>query len=298
MRNAGAHDGNHALLTFWVWHPATTVAICGNEIGDIVSSYGEALTTAADGVTIENNWVHDTDGVGIDLGTGVGHHATSLATVRGNLVEWAGRRRDGSWWYDARPAAIYVDGAIDSLIEGNTVRDSGYAFQVDAELGNDWPAHGIVIRNNLAHRNYAGIKVGTWYSDQDGSRVHDVVVMNNTLVQCDYGLVVRPFAGSTVSWRNNIVTQALGAFVNTGGWSAGVVDYNLYFGGGVGPDEHPVTLDPRYVDAAGGDFRLGPGSPAIDAGDPTTSTGEAGQLDLAGAPRVSDGRIDLGAFEH
>jgi hypothetical protein len=77
-----------------------------------------------------------------------------------------------------------------------------------------------------------------------------------------------------------------------------MVDYNLYFGGGVGPDVHAITLDPLYVNPAEGDFRLGPGSPAIDAGDPTTSTDEAGGLDHAGAPRVSGGRIDLGAFEH
>jgi hypothetical protein len=298
MRNIGVHDGNHALLNFWVWHPAARVSICGNEIGDIVSSYGEALTAAADDVTIVNNWVHDTDGIAIDLGTGVGTHATSGANVRGNLVERAGRRRDGSSWYGSHPAAIYVDGATNSLIEGNTVRDSAYAFQVDAELGNRWPARGIVLRNNLAYRNYAGIKVGTWYSDSDGSRVHDVLVINNTIFQCEYGLVVRPYVGSTVAWKNNLVAGTTEAFVNTGGWPAGTVDYNLYFGGGVGPDAHPVRLDPRFVNSAGDDFRLEAGSPAIDAGDPATSTVEAGELDLAGHPRVAGERVDVGAFEH
>ena len=298
MRNIGAHDGNHALLTFWILHPATSVTIFGNELGEVVSSYGEALTAAADDVLIESNWIHDTDGIAIDLGTGVGSHATSGATVRGNLVEWAGRRRDGSWWYGAQPAAIYADGAIHSIVEGNTVRDSGYAFGVDAELGIGWPSHGIVIRNNLAHRDYAGIKVGTWYSDSNGAPVFDVLVINNTISRCDYGLVVRPYLESTVAWRNNIVVGALGAFVNTGGWAVGEVDHNLYFGGGVGPDAHAMTLDPQFVNAEAGDFRLGAGSPAIDAGDPTTTTAEAGLLDLAGNPRIAGGRVDLGALEY
>jgi hypothetical protein len=298
LKSGGAHDASNALLTFWVWHPASNVTVYGNEIGEIVSGYGEALTAAASDVLIENNWIHDTDGIGIDLGTGVGTHASSAVVVRGNLVEWAGRRRDGSWWYDAKPAAVYVDGAIHSLIEGNTVRDSGYAFGVDAELGNGWPAHDLVLRNNLAHRNYAGIKVGTWYSDTDGARVHDVLVMNNTVTQCDYGLVVRPYVHATVAWKNNIVARALDSFVNTGRWAEGAVDYNLYFGGGVGPDAHPMTLDPRFVDVAAGDFRLGATSPAIDAGDPATSTTDAGGLDLGGNPRVQGGRVDLGAFEH
>ena len=64
LRTTGAHGANNALLTFWVLHPATKVTVYGNEIGEIVSGYGEALTSAADDVLIENNWVHDTDGIG------------------------------------------------------------------------------------------------------------------------------------------------------------------------------------------------------------------------------------------
>jgi hypothetical protein len=57
--------------------------------------------------------------------------------------------------------------------------------------------------------------------------------------------------------------------------------------------------DARFVDAAAGDYRLLPGSPLIDTGDPATPQG----LDLAGSPLVADGngdgdaRRDPGAFE-
>jgi hypothetical protein len=57
--------------------------------------------------------------------------------------------------------------------------------------------------------------------------------------------------------------------------------------------------DARFVDSAGGDYRLLPGSPLIDTGDPATPQG----LDLAGSPLVADGngdgdaRRDPGAFE-
>ncbi|MGI6494807.1 MAG: LamG-like jellyroll fold domain-containing protein [Kiritimatiellia bacterium] len=63
-------------------------------------------------------------------------------------------------------------------------------------------------------------------------------------------------------------------------------------------------LDPRYRNAAAGDFRLRSSSPLVDAGDPAQGTGElVGDVDLRLAARVVDGNrdgsavIDIGAFE-
>jgi hypothetical protein len=56
-----------------------------------------------------------------------------------------------------------------------------------------------------------------------------------------------------------------------------------------------LQADPVFTDAAGGDYSLGAGSPAVDAG--TNRAWMAGGVDAAGQPRRVNGRVDLGAFE-
>jgi hypothetical protein len=58
---------------------------------------------------------------------------------------------------------------------------------------------------------------------------------------------------------------------------------------------HNVDADPLFVNAGGGDLRLLPGSPAIDAGKDSAVSGVA--TDLAGNPRISGPHVDMGAYE-
>ena len=51
-----------------------------------------------------------------------------------------------------------------------------------------------------------------------------------------------------------------------------------------------MACDPLFTST----FRLGAGSPCIDAGDSTMSTGT---LDLARAPRIRGAAVDVGAYE-
>jgi hypothetical protein len=293
IQNNGPYNGQHALLGFWVEPPAHDVWFYGNEVGGINSNYGEAMTTASSNVTYENNWIHDLDGIAIDIGQN-----SSNTVVRGNLLEWVSKKRDGSIWYNNSPAnAIYVNGGNTATIERNTVRDSSYGYAVVTEPG--YPSsHDVVIRNNLAYRNaYAGIMLGNWYSNTDGSAVYNIKVLNNTVYNCSSGFMVRPYVSGSVVWENNIVANTPSPLVNTLGWPVGTMDYNLYFGGGAGPDAHKVTLDPKFTNPGGGDFTLQAGSPAIGAGNPGTPPSDVGAVDFAGLARFLNGRIDIGALE-
>ena len=56
-----------------------------------------------------------------------------------------------------------------------------------------------------------------------------------------------------------------------------------------------IDQDPRFVDVQGRDYRLQPGSPAVDAA--VSSSGPGLDHDFAGTPRPQGGRKDIGAFE-
>lgn len=299
IQNLGRREDNVFIMTFWILSPANNVLVYANEIGGIISGVGEALTTVAANVTIEKNWIHDTDAIAIDIG-----QYSSGTVVRGNLLEYISWKRDGSgWWYNNPSTAIYVNGGTNAVIEKNVVRDGATAYQVTTEPTMP-DSHHIVIRNNIAYRDLVGIHLGNFYSDTDGSNIYEVKVINNTLNDNYYGFSIRPYTSASVVWKNNIVTNNDHGIANDLNWPVGTMDYNLYYGNGaldgslaVGPDTHKVTADPGFTNPAGGVFSIGSSSPAKNAGDPGTTTTEAGTTDFPGNSRIVSGQIDIGAYE-
>ncbi len=60
------------------------------------------------------------------------------------------------------------------------------------------------------------------------------------------------------------------------------------------PGPGNIALDPLFINAAGGDFRLRPDSPCINAG---SNEFVFGETDVAGNPRIISGTVDIGAYE-
>ncbi len=58
-----------------------------------------------------------------------------------------------------------------------------------------------------------------------------------------------------------------------------------------------INVDPLFVDAAGGNYRLQASSACINAGDPAFVP-SPGETDLDGGPRIRNARVDMGAYEH
>ncbi|MHC4620716.1 MAG: choice-of-anchor Q domain-containing protein, partial [Planctomycetota bacterium] len=123
---------------------------------------------------------------------------------------------------------------------------------------------------------------GGAFADADGPSI----IENCTFVDNEAGLAgggihnstSSPIVTNCILW-NNLPQQLAGL----GTFS---VTYGNIQGGWTG--EGNIDANPLFVDAAGGDYHLLPGSPAIDAGHPLT--------DWSNEPWPNGGRVNMGAY--
>lgn len=188
-----------------------------------------------------------------------------------------------------------------SVIEGFTVTGGGQGYwDMGVFIGEG--ANATVRRNRLTGN---GVGVGAYCFGErcanrpviennvvDGNKVQGigahgvaVIALNNTVWGSQRGIAV-DVPGAVI--RGNIVGR--NEWTGIGGATGQDVAYNDVWQAGTPYDqaqsgEGALSVDPRFVDAAKGDYHLAPGSPCIDAGDPAVDR------------RDHDGtRGDMGAY--
>ena len=287
-----AFDGTAALLFFRIWR-SNYVTVNSNYFGNINTVMSEVLTVndGARNTVVENNYIHDTDGIAISSWSG----ANNFSFIH-NKTEYIGIRRDGTVWYNNPAVAIYDDGGYSGVIERNIVSHAGVGYEALAETGQP-DTHDITISNNIADNCVnAGIVIGTWYSNNKGSSVYNLKIFNNTFYNNSVGVQIQPMTSSTVTWENNIFANNRTNYYNPLNWDPGLTGYNLYFGSNVGPGSNNRIGNPLFSNAGAGDYSLQAASPAISAGAPNTPQTAVGLLDYAGNARTHGGTIDIGAY--
>jgi hypothetical protein len=315
--------------------PISDLTIAGNVIahcqpGDrqargrhSVSSEALTLNGNVAGFQVVGNVVEDVNNIGIDCIGGerdINPDPSLVArdgVVRGNQVY-------GAHFHDPNnPAAgIYVDGGRDIIVEGNVVEGSDLGVEVGAE-NPGIVASGVTVANNvLAFNRVAGLAFGG-FARRVG-RVSGCAFVNNTLYMND----LNPNIGECQLWiqfaEGNVVTNNIfvstrnnGLIASDAGNVGNLLDHNLYLTPGgpqnvdiswngreldtfakyqrrTGEDAHSLFADPHFV-AAGADFHLAAGSPAIDAGSPVP--GQFAPADFDGTLRPRGAAPDVGAFE-
>lgn len=212
--------------------------------------------------------------------------------------------------YSERPSTAYMS--------GHQVHDNFIIDQVSDGLlvgqyvtGENWIYNNVVVRAGLGPdpdpreseaSSHFGVSIDAGHETFTNTVIH---FCHNTLYGCGWSGARPGSSGAvhlvhlnryTLHFRNNVIVSTGEPYIS--GWSDKAIPpgpaHNLWFGTGPPPawDVAAIGADPRFLDPAHDNFRLQPGSPAVDAGL------DAGiRADFDGAPRPQGPRPDLGAYE-
>lgn len=287
--------GGHAIDVERSHH----VVIKGNIAHD---SGGSGISTAkSDWVTIEDNRVYGNAGTNgyqcsgislwqsVDLAAGneefrnIIRNNITYDNVEGPTIDW--EHTDGN--------GIIIDGFHDTnyrygtLIEGNlSYGNGGKGIHV---FFSDY----VTVRNNTVwHNNRDNANRGSWRGELSNAMGSHNTWVNNIAVadpatnpwnRAINNVSTNGYVNENVRWYNNI------SFNGAPGQASVLSDYGMPSAA----NGNLLGADPLFMDPAGRNFHLKPGSPAINAG--TSAFGpEVIDLDVV---RRSAGTVDIGASQ-
>jgi hypothetical protein len=171
----------------------THVSLLSNVIHNCATGYGAAITIThnVDTFSVDSNRVYEISNTGIHV-AGINSNDISMPFIK--------RARNGQIKHNevsecmsgmAVSAGIYIDGAVDCILDGNKTWLNGVGMSIGAKEGNAIIISNIIIRNNVVYNNciaglilgdrdfailFGGISVynNTFYKNRTGTSINGV----------------------------------------------------------------------------------------------------------------------------
>lgn len=183
----------------------------------------------------------------------------------------------------------------DALAEGNLIQHFRGGDHDPIGISGDRTSRPVLVNNLI-------VDCETGIGFKNGPHV---IIVNNTIVNCDRGVWLHQ-GPTTATMFNTIIWGSAEVAVRLEPDSSIEVSHSILDTPEAYPGEGNGNADPMFRDSPAGDYRLSPGSPAIDAGlgaDPAPAADFDGnpRTDVEGAPNNGAGEppfVDIGAFEY
>ena len=224
---------------------------------------------------------------------------------------------EGGWNYYVSSVLVKNGTVVDSVIRNAT---AGHSAQEAS--GVTLYAGALVDRCVITNCSTSATSDGSTWGEAV-CLADATAVLKNSLIAYNTGhrvggvriLAAREFSNCTVV--SNVARKACGGVRTDNGANRPQICVNNIVWGNVAPTDPNlddvlvfsyscgaelvsgtgnVTSDPKFRDAAKGDFSLRRSSPCVNAG--TKTFLQSGDLDLLGRCRVADGAVEIGAYEY
>jgi len=213
------------------------------------------------------------------------------------ITKSAGTRVSGSTFRDNASHGIWVSsGFFTTVTDTVSANNGGWGLHGAHDTGDTHTGYRLHARQCLVYGNQSG---GV---SQSQHNIFRHWIFESGVVHGNAGAGFYHLGTLDMTLRNSIVTD------NTGPGLASHASNNNFtlahnnihgnnpdYTGPAEPDAGSISAEPLFLDAAAGDFRLDVKSPCVNTG--TNQVWMIGAFDLAGAPRIQNEIVDMGAYE-
>ncbi|MDB9495479.1 DUF4347 domain-containing protein, partial [Spirulina major CS-329] len=287
-------DGNQQESIFFVEDSTlnlSNITLQNANAGGLSNGGGVNLSNST--LNLENSQI--VNNTVTQQGGGIYGDATSVITIHNSTLSGNIAQQQGGGIASANPAANAITVSNSTLSNNRSNSDGGGIFTQNASLIN------TTVSGNIATNNGGGLAASGHLTLRNST-----IAFNQAGISGG-GITLSPAAIAKLTATNSIVAQNIaptGADIafTPGVFTRSVIDSNLIgsaSGAGTFAPMNLIGVDPRLgpLQNNGGPTQthaLLAGSPALDAGNNGLTTVTTDQL---GNTRISNSRVDLGAFE-